>query len=297
MVTQHGGLTNGVLSVGYGTATIARPFASVNLLSTHREQWNATALVDNNATVGPRLLLPGQGYTITVRLVLPESSINMHRPTGGALMLNVDLLNAQQEALATSKRPVLMQYRSWPVKVARWLALTPFYLLGILEEAQTHTFVLFDSYVESTNHPLSYIRVELSDPSVQVSKGDVFVIAELSGLAYLMYHWFVFSAVAGTFLCWLVVVGSVGVLGCVVYCSGDRGDAGVEGGEGGEGGEGNSTFVGGGNGDGHGGRRRSRSPESRRRRSRSPLNKQDFRGKEYVPMEERGGVGGEFKED
>ena len=270
--------------MGYGTATIARPFASVNLLSTHREQWNATALVDNNATVGSRLLLPGQGYTVTVRLVLPESSTNMHRPTGGALMLNVDLLNAQQEALATSKRPVLMQYRSWPVKVARWLALTPFYLLGILEEAQTHTFVLFDSYVESTNHPLSYIRVELSDPSVQVSKGDVFVIAELSGLAYLMYHWFVFSAVAGTFLCWLVVVGSVGVLGCVVYCSGgDRGDTGVEEGDGAEGSE------------GHGGRRRSRSPESRsRRRSRSPLNEQDFRGKEYVPVEERGG---EFKED
>ena len=137
--------------------------------------------------------------------------------------------------------------------------------------------------MESTNHPLSYIRVELSDPSVQVSKGDVFVIAELSGLAYLMYHWFVFSAVAGTFLCWLVVVGSVGVLGCVVYCSGgDRGDTGVEEGDGAEGSE------------GHGGRRRSRSPESRRGRSRSPLNEQDFRGKEYVPVEERGG---EFKED
>jgi hypothetical protein len=213
--------------------------------------------------------------------------------TGGAFMVNVDLLNVKHNVMAKSRRPLLMKYKSLPVKIVEWIVFAPFYVFGLMDESQTHRFVLFDSYVEDKEYPLSHVRVWLSDPAVQVSSANVYIIAELSGLSYFMYHWFIVSAIVGTFMCWSCIVGCFVGVGSLVYLSSEEEVAGeIYGG------------VGAGRG---GGVRRGRSSSGRRgeseenrgrsrtRRSRSPLNDQDLRGQEYIPKEERVREG--FKEE
>ena len=266
-----------LMSVAYGTESMAAPLASVNILDDHREQWNVTDIAtDAKATspIGDRLLSKGLGYTVTVRLILPESPTNMHRPIGGAAMLNVELLDHDHAILARSNRPVLMRWKSFPVRLARWAALTPMYLLGIMQESQTHTFVLFESYVESAKHPLAHVRVWLSDPTMQVSSADVFVIAELKGLAYWMYHWFFMSATVGTFCMWMCVVLTSVLLWscCCVQCTEDNSVEDKRGRSDG--------YIRDEDGGGDGGRRREQRSV--------PLNEDDWRGREYIPTEERG---------
>jgi len=280
-----GSSTTKMVSVGYGDETPPLPLATVNLLSTHREQWNATDLTEHNGTMDSiRLLSTGMGYTVTIRLSLPESPANMYRPSGGAPMVRVDLLDAKDGVLARSSRPVLMKYRSLPVRLARWLLLTPLYVLGVLEEAQTFTLIMFESYVESAKHPCSILRVWLSDPSSQVTSGDVYLIAELKGIAYWMYHWFVTSAVVGTFVVWVGLMLCLVSFWACVAAGGESGD---------------------GDGERNGGETRKRKEVeedemdyeeegegARRGRTRTRIDEHDWRNQEYVPPEDRG-----FKEE
>ena len=179
------------------------PLASIDLLSSH-SPWNisdlgASAKSDGGKTVGKRLLASGQPYTATVRLVLPESPSNLMRQYGnsGAFMLNIELLTLGDKIMARSARPVVMQYRSWPIQIARWTMMAPAFLVGLLDESQTHSLICFDKYIESAEHPLTGVRVWLSDSRVQVYRADLFIIAELKGLGYYMYHWFFFSWIFG----------------------------------------------------------------------------------------------------
>ena len=271
-------MTTAIATTSSNSVSGSAPLASVNILDTHREQWNVTNLGVPIPSVGTRLLSRGLGYTVTVRLVLPESPTNIYRPVGGALMLNVELLNKESNVLARSNRPVLMKYRSLPVKLARWAALTPLYVLGIMDETQTHTFVLFESYVESQKHPLTNIRVWLSDPAIQITNADIFVIAELQGLAYWMYHWFFLSATIGTFGCWMfvVVLGLMSWFCCCNKLLGNEDDdvEDVEDVEDDDMEDEDFNF--------NDERRASRA------RKRTPINENDWRGREYVPAEDRG---------
>ena len=52
----------------------------------------------------------------------------------GALMVNVELLTADNRVMARSARPIVMRHRSLPVRWARWLMLTPAFLVGLLDE-------------------------------------------------------------------------------------------------------------------------------------------------------------------
>ena len=102
-------------------ATPAAPLASVDLLSSH-SPWNITDAgrkhnSDGGDTVGDRLLVAGQAYTATVRLVLPESPSNAQLT--GALMVKVELLTSGDRVMARSARPLVMRHRSWPVRWAR----------------------------------------------------------------------------------------------------------------------------------------------------------------------------------
>lgn len=185
-------------------AAPALPLATVNLLSSHTP-WNITDLgrksnSDGGDTVGTHLLVAGQPYTATVRLVLPESPSNVGLP--GALMVNVELLASGNRIMARSARPLVMRHRSWPVRWARWATLTPAFIVGLIDEAQTHSLICFDKYVEAGDAPLAAVRVWLSDGRAQVYRGDLFVIAELKGMGYYMYHWFFTSWVVGVSVLW-----------------------------------------------------------------------------------------------
>jgi hypothetical protein len=56
-------------AISYGTEKMTSPLATVDLLSTRREQWNSTSLLNKSDTIGDRLLVQGLGYTVTVKLV------------------------------------------------------------------------------------------------------------------------------------------------------------------------------------------------------------------------------------
>ena len=201
-------------------ATPAAPLASVDLLSSH-SPWNITDAgrkhnSDGGDTVGDRLLVAGQAYTATVRLVLPESPSNAQLT--GALMVKVELLTSGDRVMARSARPLVMRHRSWPVRWARWALLTPAFVMGVLDEAQTHSLICFDKYIEAQDAPLVAVRVWMSDARAQVYSGDLFVIAELEGAATTC-HWFYELGRRGRYI---LVLECVRLLGAVrrVLCWG-----------------------------------------------------------------------------
>ncbi|KAF1780259.1 Seipin family [Phytophthora cactorum] len=129
------------------------------------------------------VLAPGVKYDVIVELTVPESRANAEV---GVFMVSTTLYANREKGLATSARPVTLHDMPAPV---RWLRLSFWlmpYALGFSEPAQTLRVTAINGYQESTEYPLTHL---------QVYSAKLTVIAQLTGLRYLMYHWAVPTAI------------------------------------------------------------------------------------------------------
>ncbi|KAL7690829.1 putative Seipin family protein [Plasmopara halstedii] len=164
------------------------PKASLNLLDPNH-QWQS--LISTHKKTTQPVLVPGVKYDVIVELIVPESRTNVDV---GMFMVSTTLFNDQEKELATSARPVTLHDMPLPV---RWLKLAFWvvpYTLGFSEPAQTLRVTMINGYEESVEFPLTRVDIELNTPELQVYSAKLTVIAQLTGLRYLMYHWAVPTA-------------------------------------------------------------------------------------------------------
>ena len=158
----------------------------------------ATRLLPPNG--GTRLLRPGLPYDLSLVLRVPESPHNLDL---GSFMVNVTLHTHGESpsrlgpVLASSARPALLHYRSWLVRTAYRVAYLVPLALRLWDEAQEIVVPLLEGYVDDAPEgPLVGAALVLSQP-LQVYEAKIFVVAQFSGLRYLMYHWFYSCYVLG----------------------------------------------------------------------------------------------------
>ncbi|CAI5727454.1 unnamed protein product [Hyaloperonospora brassicae] len=153
-------------------------------------QWQS--LVGPTRATPAAVLVPGVTYDVMLELTLPESRANAEV---GVFMVATSLWDAaQQTQLASSVRPLMLRDLPAPVRwvqLAWWLV--P-YALGVAEPVQTLRVMAINGYVESAAFPVTRVDIELNTPKVQVAAAKLTVIAQLTGVRYLMYHWAVPTA-------------------------------------------------------------------------------------------------------
>jgi len=168
----------------------ALPTASLNLLEPER-QWESLVPQPKQQQTQP-VLVPGVKYDVIVELTVPESRTNAEV---GVFMVSTTLHEGNKHPLARSARPVTLHDMPAPV---RWLRLgfwlVP-YALGFTEPAQTLRVTTINGYLETAEHPLTRVDVMLNTPVLQVYSAKLTVIAQLTGVRFLMYHWAVPTAI------------------------------------------------------------------------------------------------------
>jgi seipin len=112
--------------------------------------------------------------------------------------------------LARSRRPAILTYRSWPIEHAYRFLRLPVYLLGWHTESE-HLEVSMFNWIEfgkGLRSVPSSVRVELrSKYPLEVYTLSVRFSAKLEGLRWLMYRYWLSSAIVGTCLFWSVEMG------------------------------------------------------------------------------------------
>ncbi|CAH0490341.1 unnamed protein product [Peronospora farinosa] len=154
-------------------------------------QWQSLVPV-SKPTTSP-VLVPGVKYDVILELTVPESRVNAEV---GVFMVSTSLWEAKNKRqLAASARPVMLHDLPMPV---RWLRLgfwlVP-YALGFTEPVQTLRVTAVNGYLEHIEYPLTRVDIELNTPMLQVYSAKLTVIAQLTGVRYLMYHWAVPTAI------------------------------------------------------------------------------------------------------
>ncbi|KAG6621928.1 uncharacterized protein IUM83_07383 [Phytophthora cinnamomi] len=168
----------------------ALPAASLNLLDPVH-QWQAT-VPQPRETQTQAALVPGVKYDVIVELTVPESRVNAEL---GVFMVATSLWEGDKRQLAASARSVTLHDMPAPV---RWLKLSFWlvpYALGFSEPAQTLRVTAINGYQESTEYPLTRVDIELNTAKLQVYSAKLTIIAQLTGVRYLMYHWAVPTAI------------------------------------------------------------------------------------------------------
>ncbi|KAF1842051.1 uncharacterized protein K460DRAFT_380012 [Cucurbitaria berberidis CBS 394.84] len=121
-----------------------------------------------------------------------------------------DTVVGKPTILARSRRPALLTYRSHVVEHAYRLLRLPLYLIGWHTESERIEVSMMESIIfEQGSHNVpSSLRLELrSKHPLEVYRVSVRVSARLEGLRWLMYRYWITSAIVGTGLFWSVEMG------------------------------------------------------------------------------------------
>ncbi|TYZ69065.1 hypothetical protein PybrP1_008584 [[Pythium] brassicae (nom. inval.)] len=171
-------------------ARFTLPTATLNLLDAEH-QWDASPLVQL-PTRAPPVLVPGVTYDVFIELTVPESRANVEI---GMFMVSTTLKSFESEVLAASARPAIVHEAHALVRWLRVGAMAFSHALGLTEPSQLLHILAINGLQESKTHPLTTVVVRLNHPQVQVYAAKLTIIAQLSGVRYLMYHWAVSTAV------------------------------------------------------------------------------------------------------
>jgi seipin len=175
-------------------------------------------------------LVTRQKYDISVEMRVPRSRTNLN---AGNWMLDLSLrcptssnsiknmlgwdddtapsnkadTPTQTQALANSRRPAILTYRSWPIEHLHRLLRLPLYLTGFGSESETLQISMLESAYFRDTAPSS-LRLELrSRTPLEVYGVKVHVVARLEGLRWAMYTHRVASAAVFVGLFWATEMG------------------------------------------------------------------------------------------
>ncbi|SMR45832.1 unnamed protein product [Zymoseptoria tritici ST99CH_1E4] len=167
-------------------------------------------------------LVSAQGYDIMVEMTLPHTPSNRD---AGNFMLEAKLYASEgiiptvqanlapetsplpsTQALATSRRPALLPYRSRLVNLLQTVMELPYYVFNFRSETTTLKIPLFDrvSFPRGWRNTPSTMHLEVqSAHTLQISSATVHFRARFSGLRWLMYNHRIISALAFITTFWM----------------------------------------------------------------------------------------------
>ena len=192
-------------------------------LTTHHTQYTKTKLAVSDHT-GDQLLEAGQGYTVILEIVAPESPKNLNL---GPVMVETKLYGKsmiEKDMLAVSRRPVMMYYRSTFVKYLQNFLYAGPLAFGFLKETQRLTIFALDRFVESSTHRLLNAEVLLHNHDFEVYNVQLKIVAELKGMQYFMYYWFLPSFLIGVGNIFFFEVCSICLFGIIYLFYFNRND-------------------------------------------------------------------------
>eukprot|EP00048_Salpingoeca_helianthica_P011907 m.172369 g.172369 ORF g.172369 m.172369 type:complete len:598 (-) comp15297_c6_seq14:60-1853(-) len=158
------------------------------------------------------LLQANQEYDVKLWMLFPESETNIN---AGVFMVDLLLTHSQHDAehLAANvkdiratpgydlrlpiRRPVMLFFRSRLTKLLRTALLALCFIAGVADETQAIEVEMLPKMMDNSTSPYTWVGIALSSPSVHVAQARLEFHAHLSGLQYLMFHWFFSSFVVG----------------------------------------------------------------------------------------------------
>ncbi|XP_037813828.1 seipin [Lucilia sericata] len=152
-----------------------------------------------------QLLMVGQAYRVIVQIDMPESPQNLDL---GMFMVCGEMRDHESMLRGHSCRSAMMRYRSPLIRTISTWALSPLFVLGVKEEFQQVPVEIFSRYLEQKHHPITDVYVEIQSQKIQYYTVSLHIVAEFTGLRYVMYNYPVISAIVAvsTNLFFLLVV-------------------------------------------------------------------------------------------
>ncbi|OQR91644.1 hypothetical protein ACHHYP_04504 [Achlya hypogyna] len=179
----------------HGAAHVQLPTALLELTTGEhgRDQWTYGADVDTSETRSLPLTHLTK-YDIVLDFEFAQTNVNEGI---GMFMVRTQALGEASRPLATSARPTFVRTSHWVVELASQLVwIWPTLVFGYdASLTQRRTLTVVNGFEERRVRAMAALQIELSHPNVQVVSASVSILAQLSGLRYLMYHWFLSTAV------------------------------------------------------------------------------------------------------
>ncbi|XP_022918089.1 seipin [Onthophagus taurus] len=145
-------------------------------------------------TTRQQFLMLGQPYKMELVLEMPESPANKNL---GMFMVCVDFRGKQRKLISRSCRSTMLHYRSSTLEFLYTVALSPFLMMGSLEEKQDVAVELYEDYEEIENNAVTDIYVEIQSRKVEIYSAKFLINAKFTGIRYIMFNWPVLSACIG----------------------------------------------------------------------------------------------------
>lgn len=136
----------------------------------------------------------GQAYKVIVNIDMPESPQNLEL---GMFMVCAEMRDYDSMLRGHSCRSAMMRYRSPLIRMISTWALSPLYVLGWKEEFQQVPVEIFSRYLEERQHPITDVYVEIQSQKIQFYTVTLHIVADFTGLRYIMFNWPVLSAIVG----------------------------------------------------------------------------------------------------
>jgi len=136
-------------------------------------------------TLGSGIKLnPGQPYTLTSKLVMPDNPVNADH---GMFMTCLTISSMKGEVDRSCKSSVL-EYRSSLLRSLETLAFLPGLLTGFMSQKQELHIDFFDKYELNPHNPGEILTLEILSKHLEVSHVTLDIHADLKGLKFLMYR-------------------------------------------------------------------------------------------------------------
>ncbi|XVE62191.1 hypothetical protein DITRI_Ditri06bG0098800 [Diplodiscus trichospermus] len=131
----------------------------------------------------------GHTFHVYLTLLMPESDFNRHI---GVFQLTAELLSTNGNVIAKSSQPVMLQFRSLPVRLARTFIMSITLLLGISSETQK---IKIEVLTYKEGHPRSEaVRVTLAPRAgtsmlPQLYEAKIIMNSQLPWTKQLVHNW------------------------------------------------------------------------------------------------------------
>ena len=158
---------------------------------------NPKAIIPLTEYRNPTLFAKGQQYRIRVDLTVPDSEVNSQQ---GMFMVKLTLFDANNKEITTAKRPSMLTYKSFFVRLIHIFFNWPFYIVGFSREDEKLKVSMIEEYVDGTRSragPAQIAEVELISRDIQIYDSTLVIQANLTGLRYYMVNWPIITAMFG----------------------------------------------------------------------------------------------------
>lgn len=176
------------------------------------------AHVDISYPTNAMLLHEGQSYSVLIKLELPETPENLNM---GMFMVNMEVNGASSNTIdvgeyrwskrrgvkeiekpitLSSSKSMTMRYKSPLLRYGFTFLFWPLLMFDFIHESQVLDEMLFQNLMLDQKSYNWTASIYLENPSIEVYSANIDVVAQFSGIQYLLYRWPVVSFVFGTLI-------------------------------------------------------------------------------------------------